>query len=291
MTGFAVALQPASMEKIILDIKVQGLHDDYLSHASYYVLVGKQRLSYLVSDPSNKILALKVAENAGQPNGLAALASQDALLQTQPAQTAIGIQNEYATLVPNRMFDPTNLPSYFKLLAHFGPTSKMSFGFDDLPRFDAKMVYAIEPEIEALLKEKWPETRTFHAKTALLEAYRSYCNASTYNVFVNVTQHIMHVVVFDGTEILFSNSFVFKSASDFVYFLLLPLKQLQIEPSSTSVVVCGEITEDSDCLTLARRFTAPFRFMQLPRVFDYPGAVQSLPSHFCFDLYSLKLKP
>jgi hypothetical protein len=272
------------MGKVILDIKVQDLRQ---AHA--YVLVGPERLSFLLSDPSNKILALTAME-VSDARMLGSAIESDPILNKQYAEVTVGVQNKYHTVVPNRMFDPTRLPAYFQLLADKSLSESAHFAFDDLPAHDAKMVYAIEHEIKAAIDQKWPGARILHQMTAMLEACRSLCNASTYNVFVNVYLHDMQVIVFDGTDLLYFNTYRFHSPSDFVYFLLLPLKQLQIDPMQVSVVVSGEITEDSDCITIAQRFAGPFRFMQLPRVFDYPGAVQSLPSHFCADLYSLKLK-
>jgi Protein of unknown function (DUF3822) len=277
------------MGKVILDITVQGLHDDYLRHAHAHILLGPERLAYLVSDTSNKILAVKAMEISGG-NTLANALESNAMLRNSFAEVTIGIQNKQHTIVPNRMFDPTRLAAYFNLLSSTVSKANTYFGFDDLPALDAKLVYAIEPEIKAAIDKKWPQARVVHHMTAMLEASRAQCNASTFNVFVNVYLHDMQMIIFDGTDLLHFNVYRFNSPSDFVYFLLLPLKQLQIDPTQVSIVMSGEITEESDCIMIAQRFTGPFRYMQLPRMFDYPGAVQSLPSHFCADLYSLKLK-
>ncbi len=280
------------MEKLVLDISVQGLTPDYLEQAHRYVLIGPNRLAYLITDQLHRVAVVKSWEiNANSlpaEQYLRRVLDDDAILAHNFAQTTIGIQNNLHVVTPNRMFDPTRLPSYFQLLTAFGKSHH--FAFDDLPVSDAKLVYALEPELKALIDEKLPGARMAHATTALIEAYRSICNASTYNVFVHVFGHQMQVFVFDGTDILFFNTFRFSSSSDFVYFALLPMKQLQIDPAQVSPVISGEIPETSDALTTLRRFTGPLRFTQLPQVFEYPGAVRSLPSHFCFDLLALKLK-
>jgi Protein of unknown function (DUF3822) len=278
------------MEKRILDITVHGLHDDYLTHAHCSLLIGDDRLAFLITDPSNKILAVKSWQL--QTNGLPAaryldqICENDPVLKNRFASTTIGIQNGLHTIVPNRMFDPTRLPAYFNLLtAHV----QRHYQFDSLDFADSKLIFALDSDLKELIDRRFAGARILHSMTSLVEVARSLSNASTYNVFANIYHHTVQVIVFDGQDLLFFNTYQFGSASDFVYFVLLPLKQLQIDPLQVSVVVSGEVTEESDVVTILRRFTGPVRFTQLPHMFDYPGAVQSLPSHFCHDLYSLKL--
>jgi hypothetical protein len=280
------------MEKLIIDINSPEVKENLGVPEQCYALFGHERLSYLITDQSNQIRTLKSWQiglnGKSSPSYLQQICQQDQKLQAEYSQASIGVQNAYHTLVPNRMFDPSRLKAYFDLLTASGKS--LHYAFDDLPDFDAKLVYAVETEIWELMNQTLPNARIFHSISALLEVYRAYCHKTTFNVFVNVYHHTQQIMIFDGSELLFFNTFTFTSPSDFVYYLLLPLKQLNIDPTSVSIVVSGELIEDSDCIKIARRFVGPFRFMQLPNVFEYPGAVQSLPSHFCFDLYSVKLK-
>jgi hypothetical protein len=280
------------MERIVLDISTSGLTAQYLEQASRYVLIGTSRMAYLITDQSQRVLAVKSWEL--QTNSMPAvlylrkILESDQLMSQPYAETTVGIQNNLHAITPNRMFDPSRLPAYFRLLTAFGKSHH--YAFDDLPNADSKLVYAIAPELKDLLDEKIPNARIVHAMSAMVETCRTSCNASTYNVFVHVYNHNMQVILFDGLDLLFFNTYTFSSASDFVYYALLPLTQLQINASQVSPVVSGEITEDADCITVLRRFTGPIRFMPSPQIFEYPGAIQSLPGHFCFDLYALKLK-
>jgi Protein of unknown function (DUF3822) len=288
------------MEKVILDITVQDeLPKAFLEHAQRYLVIGRDRISYLISDTREQIIAVKAQhlDYKIAKNGLEQAFAKDDLMAHQYAGSTVGVLNRYHTIVPNRMFDISRLPAYFTLLSSIGQDKNAAnsggeyqYHFDDLPFLDAKLVYAIEPEVAAFLDKYLPKAQVCHQMTAFIQACRAQCHASTFNTFVHVFQHDIVILIFEGMDLIFFNTYSFSSPSDFVYFIMLPLKQLKIDPLQTSAVISGEITEDSDCLMLARRFMGPFRFQKAPHMFEYPGAIESLPSHFCFDLYSLKLK-
>jgi Protein of unknown function (DUF3822) len=282
------------MEKLNLEITDRRFSNTAASEYELSLLVGTDGLSYLAADGNKEVLALKSWRFLNPENRFREVESAirnifvgDEKLGLTFAKSHVAVYNNLTTLVPNRLFNPTDLPSYFSLLLR--PDAALSYHYDDLPEMDAKLVFAVDSEVSRLCGQYFPKGDIFHSSTALLSVWQKMSKRNGFDVFVNLRNQIAQIAVFDRRNLLFYNSFSFAKASDFLYFVLLAFDQMRLNPQETPLTVCGELLEDSEIYKLLFRYVKEVNFVSVPGgYYQFPGAIQAIPSHLNFDLYALR---
>ncbi len=280
------------MEKISLDITAAPFSIAEYGRCELTLLISPDGLAWLVADERRTALAQKSWEffNPNQQLadaeiGLRRVFSSDEKLGLKYGSVRVALMNRYATLVPNRLFNSSELPGYFQLLLqHDVP---FSYFFDDLPEMDAKLIFAVETPVLRLFDQYFPEKKIQHGGSALLRHWHKLARRSDFEVFVNVKNQQGQVAVFDRKNLQFFNSFTFTKAADFLYFVLLAFEQFRLNPTEIPLTISGELLEDSEIFRLLYRYIRHLRFVPPTQNYQLPGAMEALPGHFNFDLYSL----
>lgn len=281
------------MEKINLDITDRRFDAGRAGSYELALLVGTDGLSFLVADEAGEVLALKswffpgVAGSFRQAeSAVRRILGGDEKLRLPFGRTRCAVFNQAATLVPNRLFNPAELPAYFNLLLRAG--IPLSYHFDDLPDFDSKLVFAVEASAAKVCEQYFSREKLSHASSALLRAWHRLARRNDYDVFLNFRNQVAQIAVFDRKHLLFFNTFSFAKASDCLYFTLLPFEQLRLNPLEVPLTLSGELMPDSEIYRLLYRYVRELRFAGMPDYYQFPGTVQALPAHLNFDLYALK---
>lgn len=282
------------MEKISLDITAAPFAIAEFSRCELNLLASPDGLAWLIADGGGEALSLKSWEffNPAQRFSeaeapLRRVFSNDEKLAHRFGSVRLAFLNKYATLVPNRLFEPASLADYFKLLLR--PDEQFSYFFDDLPDLQVKLVFAVEANISNLCDQYFPQKKVQHGGSALLRQWHRLARRSDFDVFVNVRNQHGQVAVFDRKNLQFFNSFNFTKAADFLYFVLLAYEQFRLKPSDIPLTISGELLEDSEVFRLLFRYVRHLRFAPTPDSYRLPGVMEALPSHFNFDLYGLKI--
>ena len=75
----------------------------------------------------------------------------------------------------------------------------------------------------------------------------------TQKLFVQYHKGHVHIVITNGTKVIFCNSFPALQFSTVLYFMILALKQSEIKQEETTVILSGNFTEE-DLITLPKYF-------------------------------------
>lgn len=79
-------------------------------------------------------------------------------------------------------------------------------------------------------------------------------------VYLNVKDQYFEMFVLKEANLLFNNTFRFKTKEDFLYFLLFSMEQLNLDAETTPVYCLGMITENSQIVELVKRYVRDVRF-------------------------------
>jgi hypothetical protein len=103
-------------------------------------------------------------------------------------------------------------------------------------------------------------------------------------VYVNVRPSYIDILFFQNSNLLFSNSFKYKTSEDFAYFLLNALEQLQLNPETIDLYLMGEIDKSSPIYELLYKYIRTIEFMERNDFFIYSYSLDELPSHYFYNL-------
>jgi Protein of unknown function (DUF3822) len=282
-------------EKVTLEITDKRFQQNNALSYEFSLLIGTDGMSYLSADESGEVLVLKSWSFINPDNKfreveapIRSIFANDANLSLSFGKPRVAVFNNLVTLVPNRLFNSDELPSYFNLL--IAPDTPLSYRYNDIKELDAKVVFALDKSIAGFLEQNYPNTQFFHSASTLLRAWHSLAKRNDFEVFVNLRNQIAQIAVFDRRNLQFYNSFAFSKASDFLYFTLLTFDQLKLNPLDVPLTISGELMEDSEIYRLLFRYFRDIRFTEIPAgLYQFPGSIQSLPGHLNFDLYAMKL--
>ncbi len=278
------------MNKLVFDFINPGFSADTSAHCSLNLIVGTEGFSLLAMGKNEAIQALKSWDfpHPGRDfeeveSAIRTVFGAEKIFAYPFSEIHCAFFNLNATLVPRRLFDPENLPSYFKLLLR---PAKYEYRYDELPEFDCLLVYAAEPTVLNMCGQYFPQGKMSHLATSLLKNWQRAASPNDYEVFANIRNHAAQIAVFDRRNLLFYNAFRFEKASDLLYFTLLAYDQFRLNPAEIPLTVSGNLLEDSDIYRTLYRYVRTIRFALLPGVL--PEGVDGSSAHFWFDLFSIE---
>lgn len=253
-------------------------------------IIGADGISNAIFNEQNELLNLRVWHFDAPAvhfddfrQRLTSVFQTDETFRTSFSSVKIGVSNAWASLVPDRFFDPERLPTYLKLLMQ--ESDRFVFGHDPLP--EGRMVWAAEKDLLAFVRSFLPNAAFFHVGSRLVSAWKKLASPYGPENYINVRGRSLQIAVFDRAELLFFNTFSYQNAQDFLYFSLLAFEQFKLDPSKTPLFLSGELVADSEIYRQLYRFIADIRFVPRPDRFVFPASAFTLPGHLNFDLFAL----
>ncbi len=284
------------MGKIELEIFEDKLQNKSTENCNLSVLIGTDRLSYLVCDEAWQLLAFKSYRippaSSFQGNAfqyISELLQLDKLLQKKYAAVRLGVVNQYATLIPERLFDEKEQTAYLINLLPIHENETLLNNKLEKPA--ARQLFKLPSDLYRLMQSYFPAGRILHAYTCLINGFLKLHEADAGNqVFANVRSDVLHIVVFNEGTLSFSNSFKFTDVKDFIYYVLMVYKQFGLNPNEQKLLLSGYIRRESEIYKLLYRYIRYVEFVPFPKEFLFgSNFISTVEEHTYFDLFQLAL--
>ena len=257
------------------------------------ILVGADSIYYLVNDAQLNVLALKSFHFDHQREKpatahLKGVFIEDEMLKLPFRTTKIVFTSPHFTLVPTKFYDEKSRLAYFENLTTL--EGKEHFDLDIIKSMGLHNVYLVDNSLVNILQATFPHRQYHHYMTPLILGYQKIAtHRNGHQVFANVRDGQVQVLFFDGKNLIFANSFPFKTSQDFAYFILNVYEQFKLSAETTPLSISGSLTEDSDLFKVIYRYIRYIGFVNTPSYFRFGQQFTGIPQHFYFDLFSIKL--
>jgi hypothetical protein len=196
------------------------------------------------------------------------------------------IINNFSTLVPKPVFEEDRKQTYLKFNTPLEGDELILT--DDLKALDAKNIFALPLCVKGKLDFLFSNVRYHHFSSVLIEALlRQHKNQSAKKVWVHIQATHFQIVVLEGKQLLFYNTFNHHSAEDFIYYLLFVFEQLHLNPEKTEVHLLGEIEKNSAIHLITQKYVRQVVFGERGDQSDYSYQLQTLPKHSYFNLFNI----
>lgn len=269
----------------LLDVSRLGGCNLYLAVGPAGVRVG------VVDVRRNKFVVL---EDYATQTGTAAIDVLRALsvqhdLVGQPGwnQVRLTVQNRAFTLLPTPLFSPGDESTYLRLHHALDPAHE-AVGAYRHAGLDVVSVFAVDKPVADWLGTTYPAARLVHHTSALLEGVVHQTEAGgPRRTYLNVGPQELTVLVVRNKRPEFCNVFAFTTPEDLIYYTILVMQELQLNPDQDPVVVWGDLTHDSELFTILRKYIRHVRFGNRPFDLSYSYRLNDVFEYRYFDLYSL----
>lgn len=147
------------------------------------------------------------------------------------------------TLVPSALFDPSKAVEYLKFNAKI--LGNDFIAHDTVSVADVVVVYVPFVNINNYFFERFGSFQYYHAAAVLLEKIlKKERHSLLPKVYLHIQKdHFDCIVVKDGALEL-CNSYPFRTAEDFIYYVLFAMEQLQLSTETTQVFLFGKIKKN-----------------------------------------------
>lgn len=161
--------------------------------------------------------------------------------------------NNLNSFVPTALFDQEFIGSYLQYNTKVFETD--FFAYDESETNDITNVHVPFVNVNNFLLDQFGSFDYKNVNTILvsrlLEMSR---HKDEKQIFVHFQDTHFEIVIANNLNLLFYNSFEYKTPEDFVYYLLFTFEQLQLNPEKAAVYLLGKIDEKHPCFEIAYRY-------------------------------------
>ena len=251
-----------------------------------YLSVGPQRLRLAVIDAERrKFVALE--DYAVPAAALPALAvSHEYLGRRGWNEVRVAVAGRAFTLLPQPLFRPGDETAALRLHHELTPAEAVSFY--PHPGLDLVDIFAVEAALlHWLTAAHGSAGRLLHHTSALLAGLAHQRGpAAPRRLYLNLSDHELTIAVL-GQHLEYCNVFAFATAEDVVYYTILVMQELGLNPDQEEVSVWGELTHDSAIFGLLRTYLRHVRLGQRPADVQYSYRLNDVFDYRYFDVFSL----
>lgn len=162
-------------------------------------------------------------------------------------------ENNLNAFVPKALFDENFMGSYVQYNTKVFESD--FFAFDAISNYEMNNVYVPYVNINNFLIDQFGTFEYSHVNSILvsklLDASK---NIDEKQFFVHFNSDHFEIIVVQNQKLLLFNSFEYKTAADFIYYLLFTAEQLNLNPEVFKLQLLGTISEASELYQIAYKY-------------------------------------
>ena len=285
--------------KLIRKTKDELFDEEFIHQYHLLLNIGTRDFQLLVIEPgSNKVLLLEDFVLPSLTSNEELLRILDQLFDSHAFLKAgfwkkikVSIKNQKFVQVPQALFAEDSLGEYLKFNALIDPAHE-SFIASFNKRSQAVTVFAINNDLRKWLENVYPNNPpTFtHQSAALIEGTMDFAKSRTDSpLYIYVDRFKLHIIACDADKLIYYNQFAIKQFSDYIKYIMLVMKSLNMDQQSSQIVLWGYIGKNSPHYHEFYKYISNVTFGSQPGYLNFSYVFDEVQDHHFFDLYSIHL--
>ena len=270
----------------LLRLRDETFDARHLAAYDLYLAVGAGRLRVAAAETARPSFVL-LEDYALPPGGLPALAAaHDCLGRAGWHAVRLATTGRAFTLLPAALFRAGDEAAALRLHHALGPTEAAYARAH--PGLELVSVFAADAALAGwLAAAHGPAGQLVHHTSGLLAGLAHQRDpGAPRRLYLSLGHQELTLVVL-GPQLEYCNVFSFATAEDVLYYTVLVMQELGLNPDQDELTVWGELTHDSALFTLLRNYLRHVRFGPRPYDLFYSYRLNEVFDHRYFDLFSL----
>jgi hypothetical protein len=202
----------------------------------------------------------------------------------------VAFNNQKFTLVPQSLFKPEYAHQYLQLSVET-PSELEDTLYYRHPGNEAISIFSVEKRITDWFRDAYPAKNVsfVHQTSVFLEGLQhQHSNiVESSQLYVCVEHSYLIITVINQRKLMYCNLFPYMSVQDFIYFVMLVMNELEINPDACRVVLYGELSHDSSIFSSLYKYVRHLSFGSKPGGLKFSYQFDEVLDHRYFDLYSI----
>jgi hypothetical protein len=285
--------------KLIKKVRDDRFDEEYIHQYHLLVNIGTRDFQLAVIDPKENIVLLM--EDFVLPN----ITSHEELLQLLDElfdshailkagfwnKIKIAFKNQKFVQVPKALFAREATIEYLRFNAHIDP-SKEDYLSSENDQAEAVTIFAINKDLKEWVDGVYPNNRPLylHQSSALIEGVMEAAKHRSDNpLYIYVDRFKLHIVACKENKLIYYNQFGIKEFSDYVKYIMLVMKSLDMDQQTSEVVLWGYIGKNSPHYHEFYKYINNVSFGGRPHGLKFGFPFDEVQEHHFFDLFSIHL--
>ncbi len=281
-----------------LSIKSEHFDLDAIADYQLFLSIGRDGLRVAVMDINSKYLVfLEDYQFNGNLRSEDLVAGLSRIFESHLFLKAnfwngvnVSLRGDLFTLIPNEHFEEKASLKYLKLLGEVPDDTYIYHSNQN--SLDAKNVFVVDKELASWLQDMvYPSCKIYftHQTSALIEGIFQN-NSGTYPVqmHVHVERDYLTIIVNRNRVLELCNTFQYKTAQDFIYYVLFIIDELRLDPRTCKLNLYGHINMDSAIYELVYKYIKEISMLKEPlKKINFSSNFDTFPYYKYFDLLSM----
>jgi hypothetical protein len=177
----------------------------------------------------------------------------------------------YATdlysVVPSSLFDETKASEYLKFNSKI--LSNDFIATDQIDTYGLTVVYVPFININNFFFDRFGSFQYFHSTSILLRSLlNNEKNAIGTKTYIHVLKDTFDIAVIKKNALQLCNTHRFKTPEDFIYYILFTFEQLDLNPETAELVLCGNIDIEEETYKILYHYIRHISFFKSNSTID-----------------------
>lgn len=198
-------------------------------------------------------------------------------------ETHLTVSNSFSTFIPSALYLEEDKIKYFSLNHNIKADENI---YSDYIRvLDAYAIYSFEQRILDFFQTNFQPLQIHHISTILVQNILiENKNRQSAGLFAHVKPEHFELIMIKEHKLVFYNRFNYKTAEDFIYYILFVCEQLHLNPENTELQLLGEIEKKSAIYSLLYKYMRNVKFGKKSDAYGFTYGFNDIPAHFYYSL-------
>ncbi len=206
-------------------------------------------------------------------------------------QVRVSLKNKHFTLIPESLFRKDYAGQYLRFSTQMPEDSEEIFYYQH-PNREIINVFSGEKKIADWFRKQYPSRNIsfVHHTSAFIEGvlqHSDYVPARSMAVLLEASH--LTILVTNSHLVEYCNTFFYLSAQDVIYYVMLVMDELKLNPDSCRVTLYGELSHDSAIHDMLYKYIRFISFGSKSSSLKFSFQFDEMLDHRYFDLFNLYL--
>ncbi|MCI0751307.1 MAG: DUF3822 family protein [Flammeovirgaceae bacterium] len=201
----------------------------------------------------------------------------------------VSIKNNKFVQVPKALFSDDALSDYLKFNAHIDPATE-EFLYSIHEHSSSVTVFAIHKELRLWLQGLYQNSTVVftHQSLTLIDGImRAAAKRQDNPLYIYIDRFKLHILSVQQDKLVYYNQFIIKQFSDYVRYIMLVMKALNMDQSTSQVVLWGYVGKNSPHYHEFYKYISNVSFGDRPSFLEFGYMFDEVQEHHFTDLYGI----